>query len=137
MSYLQSVRDTGNGRSHWVAAAPGGRSVEWDAEVVNDVPGQMISWRSLPGSNVCTSGSVVFEAAPGNRGTIVRVQMDFSSPAPGLTRVGKILGKHPEQMVYKDLRRFKQVMETGEAITTEGQSAGRKGSATWLDSIAR
>ena len=137
MSYLQSVSDNGDGRTHWVAAGPGDITAEWDAEIVDDVPGQRISWRSVEGSAIYNSGSVEFDEAPGGRGTMVRVQMDFSSPAGAVTTLARSFGKHPEQMVKKDLRRFKQVMETGEAITTEGQSAGRKGSTTWLDAIAR
>jgi uncharacterized membrane protein len=137
MSYLQSVSDMGDGRTHWVATGPGDITAEWDAEIVDDVPGQRISWRSLTNSAICNSGSVQFEDAPGGRGTMVRVQMDFTGLTGAVTPFAPIFGKHPEQMVNKDLRRFKQVMETGEAITTEGQSAGRKGSTTWLDSIAR
>jgi len=136
MSYLQSVNENGDGRTHWVAAGPGDITAEWDAAIIDDVPGQRISWHSVEGSPIYNSGSVEFHEAPGGRGTMVRVQMDFSSPAGGVTTLAKTFGKHPEQMVKKDLRRFKQVMETGEAITTEGQSAGRKGSTTWLDAIA-
>jgi uncharacterized membrane protein len=137
MTYLKSVRDLGEGHSHWVVVTPGDTRLEWDAEIVQDQPGQAISWRSLPGSEVTNSGSVEFEAAPGGRGTIVRVQMDFAGPGQMLAPLSRLAGKHPEQMAYKDLRRFKQVMETGEVITTEGQSAGRSSGATWLDNIAR
>jgi uncharacterized membrane protein len=137
MSYLESVRDMGNGRSHWVALAPGNLKLEWGAEITEDKPGQTIAWRSLQGSEVTTTGSVEFQKAAGNRGTIVRVQMSFAARGQALARLAKLAGKHPEQMVYKDLRRFKQVMETGEVITTEGQPAGRTSGATWLDSIAR
>ncbi len=137
MSYLQSVRTTGDRQSHWVAATPAGR-FEWDAELMDDIPNQRISWRSLPGANVHNSGSVGFEAAPGLRGTIVRVQLDYSHPAQSvISPLARLMGKHPEQMIEKDLRRFKQVMEVGEVITTEGQSAGRRSGATWLDRIAR
>src|SRR3712207_9316300 len=67
MRYLESVKVTGEGRSHWVAKAPGG-SVEWDAEVTEDRPNQLISWRSLEGSEAETSGTVRFEPAGGGRG---------------------------------------------------------------------
>uniref|UniRef100_Q022X0 Cyclase/dehydrase n=1 Tax=Solibacter usitatus (strain Ellin6076) TaxID=234267 RepID=Q022X0_SOLUE len=137
MSYLESVRETGDGRTHWVAAGPGGSTAEWDAELVEDVPGERISWRSLASSEICNSGSVEFEKAPGGRGTMVGVQMDFNSPAGAVIPLTRMFGRHPEQMVDKDLRRFKQVMETGEAITTEGQPAGRQDGTTWLDSIAK
>lgn len=137
MSYLQTVRITGDTRSHWVAKAPGDRRVAWDAELELDVPGERITWHSLPGSEVYNSGSVEFTRAAGGRGTIVRVQLDYAHPAQAASTLAKLAGKDPEQMIHKDLRRFKQVMETGEVITTEGQSSGRTNGSTWLDSVAR
>jgi uncharacterized membrane protein len=138
MSYLQSVRITGDRNSHWIARGPGDTRIEWDAEMLDDVPNQRITWRSLPGSEFVNSGSVSFERAPGNRGTVVRVQFDYGQPRYALaSAVAKLVGKEPGQLVNKDLRRFKQVLETGDVVTTEGQPAGRTSGATWLDSIAR
>jgi uncharacterized membrane protein len=138
MSYLQSVRTTGDRQSHWIARAPGDVPVEWDAEVVDDVPGQRISWQSLPSSSVNNSGSVEFEEAPNGRGTFVHVQIDFGNTAHALgAAIAALMGKHPEQIVNKDLRRLKALLETGEILTTEGQPSGRTSSTTWLDSIAR
>ncbi len=138
MKYIRSVRTLGERRSHWVANTPGGTPVEWDAEVTEDAPAERISWRTLPGAGFDSSGDVQFEAAPGNRGTIVRVQMDYSFPGAHLAALfAKLLGKDPESLVHKDLRRFKQALETGEVITTEGQPAGRKSGTTWLDELAR
>ena len=138
MSYVESVRTTGERRSHWVARTPGNMRIEWDSEITEDIPNQRISWRSLPGSDVMSSGSVEFDRAPGNRGTIVRVQMDYGNAAHAIgSALAKLVGKDPEQVAYKDLRRFKQILETGEVITTEGQPAGRSSGTTWLDSIAR
>jgi uncharacterized membrane protein len=137
MSYIEAVRNTGGRLSHWVANGPGGSRIEWDAEIVNDIPGQRITWRSLENSGVRHSGSVDFEPAPSGRGTIVRVQLDYGHAFRALGPVARLMGKHPEQMIRKELRRFKQVMETGEVITTEGQPAGRNSGTTWLDKIAR
>jgi uncharacterized membrane protein len=138
MSYLEAVWSSGDRRSHWIARGPGNTKIQWDAEIVNDVPNQRISWRSLPGSDIENSGSVEFEPAPGGRGTLVRVQMDFGQPSQALGMLlTKLVGRHPEHIVMKDLRRFKQVLEVGEVITTEGQPAGRTSSTTWLDTIAR
>jgi uncharacterized membrane protein len=137
MSYLQSVRITGDTRSHWVARAPGDFRIEWDAEIESDVPNERLTWHSLPGSQVQNSGSVQFERAPGGRGTIIRAQINYDFPGASAAGLAKVLGKDPDQLVKKDLYRFKQVMETGEVITTEGQPAGRKSSTTWLDAIAR
>jgi len=137
MTYLETVRSTGGSASHWVARGPGGARIEWDAEIVDDVPNQRIAWRSREGSEVYHAGSVEFQEASGGRGTIVRVQMDYGHPLRALEPVATLLGKDPEQMIRKELRRFKQVIETGEAITTEGQPAGRTSGATWLDRVAR
>ncbi|HEY7183884.1 MAG TPA: SRPBCC family protein [Blastocatellia bacterium] len=133
MKHLESVRETGNRRLHWVAKAPAGRTVEWDAEITEDRPNELIAWRSLEGGGVGNVGSVRFDRAPDGRGSIVRVEMRYSPPAgaPGAT-VAKLFGENPEWQVKDDLRRFKQVMETGEIITTEGQPAGRASSTSRL-----
>jgi uncharacterized membrane protein len=132
MKHLESVRDTGNRRSHWVAKAPAGRTVEWDAEITDDRPNELIAWRSLEGADVNHVGSVRFERAPDGRGSIVKVEMRYRPPAGvvGVT-VAKLFGENPEWQVKDNLRRFKQVMETGEIITTEGQPAGRASSTSW------
>ena len=131
MKHLESVRTTGERRSHWVAKAPGGRTVEWDAEITEDRPNELIAWRSLEGADVDSVGSVRFERAPGGRGTIVKVEMRYSPPAGRVgATVAKLLGEGPERRIKDDLRRFKQLMEVGEIITTEGQSAGRAGGAS-------
>jgi uncharacterized membrane protein len=138
LSYVEQVRTTGDRTSHWVAKLPGGSRMEWDAEVVEDLPGQAIRWRALPGSELPHSGTVEFDRARGNRGTIVRVQMDFGETAsPFRVRAALWTGRDPIQILHKELRRFKQAIETGEVITTEGQPAGRRSSVTWLDKIAR
>lgn len=147
MKHLESVQPdseaagqtAGNKRSHWVAKAPAGTTVEWDAEITEDRPNEMIAWRSLEGADVDSMGSVRFERAPGNRGTIVRVRMQYNPPAGVIgATVAKLFGEDPAWQVKDDLRRFKQLMETGEIITTEGQPAGRSSSTSWrYDSAAR
>jgi uncharacterized membrane protein len=132
MKHLESVRVTGDRRSRWVAKAPAGRTVEWDAEITEDRPNELIAWRSLEGADVDSVGSVRFERAPGGRGTIVKVEMRYSPPGGRIgATVAKLLGEGPEWRIKDDLRRLKQLMEVGEIITTEGQSAGRPGSASW------
>ena len=133
-----SVRDTGERAAHWTMRLPGGRQLEWDVEIVEDEPYKRISWRHLPGGLIAAAGSVTFEAAPGGRGTLVRVQIDYHHPgAAAIAPLTRFFGKHPEQMLLKSLRRLKQMLEVGEVLTTEGQPAGRRGSVTWLDRIAR
>ncbi|WP_310483939.1 SRPBCC family protein [Chamaesiphon sp. VAR_48_metabat_403] len=128
MKHLKSVTVMNStNRSHWVANAPLGNSVEWDAEVVNDLENQLISWASLPGATVENSGFVRFQAAPAGRGTEVKVVLEYSVPGGGVTAaIASLFGENPEQQVGDDLRRFKMLMETGEIATTEGQSCGRR-----------
>jgi uncharacterized membrane protein len=131
MEHLQSVTSLGEDRWHWVTKGPAGRMVEWDAELTEDQPGRLIAWRSLPGSEVETSGVVRFEAAPEGRGTVVRVTMDYVPPAGLLGAVvAKVFGEDPERQVEEDLRHFKQIMEAGEIPTTEGQPSGKSGKRT-------
>jgi uncharacterized membrane protein len=103
MTHVESVQVAGN-RSHWKVKMPGGKTVEWDAEMVEDEPGSRISWRSVDSSPVHHSGSVYFERAPG--GTIS-------------AKVAKLFGASPGQQVEDDLRAFKQVMETGEVVKSD------------------
>jgi uncharacterized membrane protein len=132
LKHLESVRETGNRRSHWVAKAPAGRTVEWDAEITEDRTNELIAWRSIEGADVDHSGSVRFDRAPDGRGSIVRVEMRYRPPAGALGDiVAKLFGENPEWQVKDSLRRFKQLMETGEIITTEGQPAGRASSTSW------
>ncbi|MBV9928822.1 MAG: SRPBCC family protein [Acidobacteria bacterium] len=124
MRYLESVTVTGEGRSHWVAKAPGG-SVEWDAEMTEDVPNQRISWRSLEGSEVETSGTVRFEPAVGGRGTVLHVTLDFNPPGGAVGALfAKLWGEDPDGEMQTDLRRFKQIVELGEIVVSDGTLTG-------------
>lgn len=126
MYHLDEVQVIGDNRSHWVAKGPAGSQVEWDAEITEDRPNERIAWRSLPNADVANAGSVEFSRAPGERGTIVRVEFEYSPPAGFVgASLAKLFGEEPEQQLKEDLRRFKQVMETGEIITTAGQPSGR------------
>lgn len=127
MRHLESVQETGGGRSHWVAKAPAGRTVEWDAEIVEERPGELIAWRSLPDADVQNRGTVHFAAAPGGRGTVVRVEMQYSPPVGRLgATVARLFGEEPEMQVRDALRVFKQVMETGEVVLSDGSLHGPK-----------
>ena len=120
MKNLESVTMSGNGRSHWAALGPGGKRFEWDAEIVENRPNELIRWRSTPGADVDNAGSVRFERAPGGRGTLVRVNLRYSPPAGALgSAVSMLFGAEPGQEVAEDLRRFKQVMETGEVVRSD------------------
>jgi uncharacterized membrane protein len=126
MQHLRAVTIESETRSHWVARGPAGKSVEWDAEMTEDEPDTLIGWRSLPGADVANSGTVRFDPAPGGRGTFVHVELEYRPPGGILgALVAKLFGEEPSQQVQSDLYRLKQLMETGQVSTTEGQSAGR------------
>lgn len=125
MRHLVEVKNLGGGRSRWVAKAPMGMTVEWEAVIHSERPDEMISWRSLAGSDVDTAGSVHFEAAPGGRGTILRMVLKVDPPAGKLgAMVAKLFGEAPDQQIRDDLRRFKAIMEAGEQPTVEGPPMG-------------
>ncbi|MDT5296371.1 MAG: hypothetical protein QOJ76_3251, partial [Acidobacteriota bacterium] len=130
MNHLESVRVTGGDRSHWVAKAPAGTTVEWEAEIYNEKENELIAWRTLEGADVDSAGSVRFEKATGGRGTVVRVSLKYDPPGGKLgSLVARLFGENPDQQIDEDLGRFKQLMETGDIITTEGQPSGRSASA--------
>ena len=125
MRHLESVTVLDGNRSHWVSKAPLDNRVEWDAEVVTDEPDHLIAWRSLDGADIENSGFVRFQPATGNRGTEVKVVMEYSPPGGALTAaIAKLFGEEPEQQIGDELARFKQLMEVGEIATTEGQPRG-------------
>ncbi len=125
MQHLESVKTTGDARSHWVAKAPAGATVEWDAQITEDRTNELISWRSLEGSDIQNHGSVRFSDAPGDRGTEVHVELQYDAPAGNVgATVAKLFGEEPAQQVRDDLRRFKQVIETGEVVRSEGSLEG-------------
>jgi uncharacterized membrane protein len=120
MSHLESVQVMDARRSHWKAKAPLGTTVEWDAELVEDRPDELISWRSLEGAGVANQGSVRFVKAPGGRGTEVHVELSYDPPAGALgATFAKLFGEEPSQQVDGDLRRFKQVLEVGEVVHSD------------------
>ncbi len=128
MVHLKSVRELGNKRSEWVALGPGQREIRWNAEITDDTPNKRIAWRSLPNSDVQTSGSVDFRPDPLGRGTFVSANVQYGLPGGPLTSgLAALFGKHPEFVVREDVRRFKQLLETGEVSTTRGQTHGPRG----------
>jgi uncharacterized membrane protein len=126
MNNLESVTSLGFNRWHWVAKGPLGKTVEWDAEIYNEKPNEMIAWRSLEGADVTNAGSVHFEPATGERGTQVKVILNYNAPAGKVSALlAKLFGQEPGQMIEEDLRRLKQVLETGEIANVDGQPSGR------------
>ncbi len=121
MEHLVSVKLEENGRSHWVAKAPAGQTAEWDAVIVNEVPDSIIAWKTVGHPDVANAGAVNFSDAPGDRGTIVKVSLDYEPPGGRIgALVARLFGEDPDRQVREDLRKFKQLMETG-AVTTSAR----------------
>ncbi len=126
MKHLKSVTVLSDKRSHWIANAPLGATVEWDADIIEDRENEFISWASVEGADVDNSGFVRFKPAPDGRGTEVKVVIEYNPPGGAVTSaIAKLFGEEPEQQVGDDLRRFKMLMEAGEIATTEGQPKGK------------
>ncbi|WNZ45975.1 SRPBCC family protein [Leptolyngbya boryana CZ1] len=122
MKHVKSVTVTNGTRSHWIANAPLGQSVEWDADIIKDEPNHLIAWASAENAEVNNSGFVRFSSAPGDRGTEVKVVLEYDIPGGRVSAaIAKLFGEEPEQQIGDELRRFKQLMEAGEIATTEGQ----------------
>jgi len=125
MNHLESVQTVDETRSRWKAKAPLGVSVEWDAEIVDDRLNELIAWTSVADADIDNSGFVRFNRAPGDRGTEVKVVLEYSMPGGALAAAAaKLFGEEPEQQVGDALNKFKQLMETGEIATVEGQPQG-------------
>jgi uncharacterized membrane protein len=108
----------GEKRSHWYAKGPAGTTVDWEAEIINEIPNELIGWRSVDGSEVDNAGSVHFKPAAGGRGTELKVVLRYDPPAGKLgASVSKMLGEDPAMNVQEDLRRLKMLIETGEIAT--------------------
>jgi uncharacterized membrane protein len=127
MRHLRAVDPVGHGLSHWVAEAPGGRTLEWDAEIIDQRENEVIAWRSTPGGDLEHAGSVRFREAPGGRGTEVHVNLRYV-PKGGTFGflTARALSSVTDQRLAEELRHFKSFLETGEVVTTEGQTSGRE-----------
>lgn len=123
MGHLERVMVAGETRSHWVAKAPPGRWLEWDVEITEDRPSELISWRSIEGAGFHTSGSVYFTPATGSRGTVVKLVTEYELPATVTAADKKILFGEESQELRQALRSFKQLMEVGEVVTAKSGRA--------------
>jgi uncharacterized membrane protein len=128
MQHVHSVTTLDEKRSHWIVRGPSCKIVEWDAEIINEQPNELIAWRSIPSSDVDCAGSVLFKPAPGGRGTEVLLELQYIPPGGAIgAALAKLMGENPANQIKEDLRRFKQLMETGEISTIECQPHGKEG----------
>jgi uncharacterized membrane protein len=128
MTNVASVEDRGGGRWHWRSKAKeetrDDEVAEWDIEIVTD-EAALIAWRSVAGSDLASEGTVRFAPAPGDRGTEVVVELDYqTSEGKVASLVKRLLGEEPGMQLKEDLRRFKQVLEAGEVLRSDGSPEG-------------
>jgi uncharacterized membrane protein len=123
---MKEVRETGPKTSHWVMEI-NGKTTEWDSEILNDEPGKRVSWRSI-GGDFQNAGEVIFEPAPGDRGTMVTILQEFGFGKVAAA-TATLLSRNPKQAVIENLRHFKALIETGEIPTIHGQSHGPRGAS--------
>ncbi|WP_244220354.1 MULTISPECIES: SRPBCC family protein [Micromonospora] len=127
MAHLEQIRTTGDRTSHWSASAPFGTNVEWDAEIVDEAPGEKIAWRSTGNADVPNAGTVRFVPAPDGVSTEVHVVLSYDIPGGAVGKaVAKYFGEEPHQQLDDDLRRLKQVLETGQVVRSEGAPWGKR-----------
>ena len=124
MDNVEKIEMEGDGRSRWFIKAPAGTTVEVVTRIVEDVPGERIAWESEPDSAIDTAGVLELSDAPPGRGTYVRLMMSYDPPGGAIGRgIAKLLQREPNIQARRDLRRFKQLMETGEVTTNASPSA--------------
>ena len=130
--FLENVErvDIGDDRrSHWVIKAPAGQTVEWDSQITEDEPDRLIAWESLEGGDIRNAGRIEFNDAPPGRGTLVTATIIYDPPAGDVGKlIAKLFQKEPKVQARRDLRRFKQLMETGEISTSAAPDAAPRGS---------
>jgi uncharacterized membrane protein len=125
MDHLESVKVKDQTRSRWVAKGPAGKRFEWESEVITEIENEQIDWQTLPGAQVPSRGSVFFKKAPHERGTEVKVIFHYEPPGGSVGEAfAKLFGEEPSRQVADGLRRFKQLMETGEIATVHNQPYG-------------
>jgi uncharacterized membrane protein len=126
IDFVESVEMLSDTTARWRARGPAGTTVEWEAEIINEIPNELLAWKSVGDADVPNAGSLHFRPAPNARGTEVRIVFEYEPPAGHLGAwIAKLVKEDPSAQLRGALRRFKQLAETGEIVTTEGQTSGR------------
>ncbi|WEX09538.1 SRPBCC family protein [Chelativorans sp. AA-79] len=118
MENVISVTSLDQTRSRWVVEGPAGSTVEFETKIIEDRPGELIAWESDEDAEIRNSGRVTFRDAPGGRGTQIEAVISYDPPGGAVGRMAaKLFRKEPGIQAKRELRRFKQLMETGEIAT--------------------
>jgi uncharacterized membrane protein len=125
MKHVRSVKTLDDRHSHWVIEGPAGQKIEWDAEIINEMPNELLAWRSLSGASFNNAGAVRFDHATAGRGTRVSVSLQYQPPAGQVgAMVAKLFGNRPDESIDEELHRLKNILEAGEIPTSAGQPTG-------------
>lgn len=128
MENVESVTPGDDRRSHWVVKAPAGKTVEWDSILTEEVENEVLAWESVEGADIKNAGRIEFKDAPPGRGTEVTATIAYDPPGGDLGKlIAKLFQKEPKIQARRELRRFKQLMETGEISTAKSQAAAPQG----------
>jgi uncharacterized membrane protein len=124
--FVESVEMLSDTRAHWRVRGPAGKAIEWDAEIINDLPNELLAWKSVNDADIPNAGSLHFRKAPDDRGTEVRLILEYEPPAGHLGAwIAKLMDENPDTQVRRALQRFKHLAETADVPTTAGQTSGR------------
>jgi uncharacterized membrane protein len=126
VEFIEAVEPMSETAARWRARGPGGIAIDWDAQIINDIPNELIAWKSVGDADIPNAGSIHFRPAPDAKGTEVRLVLEYEPPAGHLGAwVATLVKKNPDEQLRTALHRFKQLAETGEVLTNEGQTSGR------------
>jgi uncharacterized membrane protein len=126
IDFVEGVEMLSADTAHWRVRGPAGTSIEWDAQIINEIPDELIAWKSIGDATIPNAGSLHFGPAPNDRGTEVRLVVEYEPPAGHLGAwVAKLVKENPERQLREALRRFKQLAETGEVLIVKGQTSAR------------
>lgn len=135
MKGLESVDLLSERRSRWTVALESGKTVTWEAEITSEEPGRSLSWQSVEGSDVKTTGSITFSNPIGKKGALVELSLRYTLPGGKPAELLlKLAGEDPESLAIVNLKRLKAFLETGEIPTTEGQPNGHEAGAERVES---
>jgi uncharacterized membrane protein len=126
VEFIESVEPVNDTTARWRARGPGGITIEWDAQIINDIPNELLAWKSVGDSDIPNAGSIHFRPAPDAKGTEVRLVLEYEPAAGHLGAwIAKLLKENPNERVRTSLRRFKQLAETGEVLLNQDPTSGR------------
>ena len=114
MEHLKSIKSRTHTRSLWEAKLPGKiATVSWEAEIVNEDPGKVIGWKSVPGSDIDNAGKVEFMDSADGEGTVIQAVISYLPPTGGYlkSKIASLLSPMFEKLVRSDINNFKTYIE--------------------------